>query len=180
MQENKPTLKFNFTIEKRWPVSIFELFGPQHLSHWARTTIYNPIQSTIHNPLQIPHLCLSYRFFCFNYAPHFIRVQIFRLHFRGRNAQFSIRTKEWMFSEYLLNFFGSEIWVITLARATSFRQIYLISLKNESLLLYVFFKLIKITQMTPLTYSAIYQQENRGDICQHRPDRQCQKFFPAA
>ena len=35
MQENKPTLKFNFTIEKRWPVSIFELFGPQHLSHWA-------------------------------------------------------------------------------------------------------------------------------------------------
>ena len=35
MPENKPTLKFNFTIEKRWPVSIFELFGPQHLSHWA-------------------------------------------------------------------------------------------------------------------------------------------------
>ena len=28
MQENKPTLKFNFTIEKRWPVLIFELFGP--------------------------------------------------------------------------------------------------------------------------------------------------------
>ena len=39
MQENKPTLKFNFTIEKRWPVSIFELFGPQHLSHWALPTI---------------------------------------------------------------------------------------------------------------------------------------------
>ena len=35
MQENTPTLKFNFTKEKRWPVSIFELFGPQHLSHWA-------------------------------------------------------------------------------------------------------------------------------------------------
>ena len=35
MQENKPTLKFNFTIEKRWPVLIVELFGPQHLSHWA-------------------------------------------------------------------------------------------------------------------------------------------------
>ena len=35
MQKNKPTLKFNFTIEKKWPVSIFELFGPQHLSHWA-------------------------------------------------------------------------------------------------------------------------------------------------
>ena len=35
MQENKPTLKFNSTIEKRWGVSIFELFGPQHLSHWA-------------------------------------------------------------------------------------------------------------------------------------------------
>ena len=35
MQENKPTLKFNFTIEKRWGVSIFEFFGPQHLSHWA-------------------------------------------------------------------------------------------------------------------------------------------------
>ena len=44
VQENKPTLKFNFTIEKRWPVSIFGLFGPQHLSHWAlmcisRTTL---------------------------------------------------------------------------------------------------------------------------------------------
>ena len=41
MQENKPTLKFNFTIEKRWPVSIFELFGPQHLSHWALMTTYH-------------------------------------------------------------------------------------------------------------------------------------------
>ena len=40
MQENKPTLKFNFTIEKRWPVSIFELFGPQHLSHWALIIIF--------------------------------------------------------------------------------------------------------------------------------------------
>ena len=39
MQENKPTLKFNFTIEKRWGVSIFELFGPQHLSHWALVCI---------------------------------------------------------------------------------------------------------------------------------------------
>ena len=74
MQENKPTLKFNFTIEKRWPVSkfsfwqshwalinnicfcnilfepihsiernsvsFFDLFGPQHLSHWALNCLY--------------------------------------------------------------------------------------------------------------------------------------------
>ena len=40
MQENKPTLKFNFTIEKRWPVSIFELFGPQQISHWALMVIH--------------------------------------------------------------------------------------------------------------------------------------------
>ena len=31
MQENKPTLKFNFTIEKRWPVSKFSFWH----SHWA-------------------------------------------------------------------------------------------------------------------------------------------------
>ena len=139
----------------------YHMWGPARILLFTKLlqpgdTIYNLQSNPIYNPqsiigasLQIPHLCLSYRFFCFNYAPHFIRVQIFRLHFRGRNAQFSIRTKEWMFSEYLLNFFGSEIWVITLARATSFRQIYLISLKNESLFLYVFFRLIKNTQMTP-------------------------------
>ena len=45
MQENKPTLKFNFTIEKRWPVSIFELFGPQRLSHWALLYILQRQQS---------------------------------------------------------------------------------------------------------------------------------------
>ena len=31
MQENKSTLKFNFTIEKRWPVSKFSFWH----SHWA-------------------------------------------------------------------------------------------------------------------------------------------------
>ena len=31
MQENKPTLKFNFTIENRWPVSKFSFWH----SHWA-------------------------------------------------------------------------------------------------------------------------------------------------
>ena len=31
MQENKPTLKFNFTLEKRWPVSKFSFWH----SHWA-------------------------------------------------------------------------------------------------------------------------------------------------
>ena len=35
MQENKPTLKFNFTIEKRWPVSKFSFWH----SHWALVCI---------------------------------------------------------------------------------------------------------------------------------------------
>ena len=35
MQENKPTLKFNFTIEKRWPVSKFSFWH----SHWALLTV---------------------------------------------------------------------------------------------------------------------------------------------
>ena len=35
MQENKPTLKFNFTIENRWPVSKFSFWH----SHWALVSI---------------------------------------------------------------------------------------------------------------------------------------------
>ena len=35
MQENKPTLKFNFTIEKRWPVSKFSFWH----SHWALLSV---------------------------------------------------------------------------------------------------------------------------------------------
>ena len=58
MQENKPTLKFNFTIEKRWPVSIFELFGPQHLSHWALMSI------SVQGFSQVSYL--GYR--CFRYS----------------------------------------------------------------------------------------------------------------
>ena len=66
MQENKPTLKFNFTIEKRWGVSIFELFGPQHLSHRALSTWLCLLRhsgcigkASMHkNPIQRPHSCL--------------------------------------------------------------------------------------------------------------------------
>ena len=39
MQENKPTLKFNFTIEKRWPVSKFSFWH----SHWALMYIITSI-----------------------------------------------------------------------------------------------------------------------------------------
>ena len=41
MQENKPTLKFNFTIEKRWPVSKFSFWH----SHRALLCILQPVQS---------------------------------------------------------------------------------------------------------------------------------------
>ena len=37
MQENKPTLKFNFTIEKRWGVSKFSFWH----SHWALSCSFN-------------------------------------------------------------------------------------------------------------------------------------------
>ena len=59
MQENKPTLKFNFTIEKRWPVSIFELFGPQHLSHWALMRIVKVSIATFSNISKIQLNCES-------------------------------------------------------------------------------------------------------------------------
>ena len=38
MQENKPTLRFNFTIEERWPVSKFSFWH----SHWALLTVLLP------------------------------------------------------------------------------------------------------------------------------------------
>ena len=68
MQENKPTLKFNFTIEKRWPVSIFELFGPQHLSHWA--LLLNRGRGT-RRTLRDTHCCLD----SWRYWPVYCRVR---------------------------------------------------------------------------------------------------------
>ena len=46
MQENKPTLKLNFTMEKRWGVSKFSFWH----SHWALTRIYP-------HSLQIKMIC---------------------------------------------------------------------------------------------------------------------------
>ena len=46
MQENKPTLKFNFTIEKRWGVSKFSFWH----SHWA---LMWSLQSSIRPPCRL-------------------------------------------------------------------------------------------------------------------------------
>ena len=54
MQENKPTLKFNFTIENWWPVLIFEPFGPQHLSHWALIYTVVPLDTIPKASLRLP------------------------------------------------------------------------------------------------------------------------------
>ena len=54
MQENKPTLKFNFTIEKRWGVSKFSFWH----SHWALAPTFSQVKGhcSSFGRLQLPQV----------------------------------------------------------------------------------------------------------------------------